>query len=154
MKATWDDANGDEIDTDILKGHGVTTTALSLEPAAYQPAIDRLKVEGGYIEQDQIALSPETPKLDEALAKFLDEHHHDDDEVRFILDGAAIFQIRSTADRWMHVHLQAGDLIVVPAKRHHRFWLTEAKTIKAIRLFKDAAGWVPHYRSEPKGESS
>ena len=46
----------------------------------------------------------------------------------------------------MRVLVEAGDLIIVPAKRHHRFELTADKTIRCVRLFQDAAGWVPHYR--------
>jgi 1,2-dihydroxy-3-keto-5-methylthiopentene dioxygenase len=44
------------------------------------------------------------------------------------------------------VQVEKGDLIVVPKDRNHRFMLTERKAIRCVRLFKDAAGWVPHYR--------
>ena len=72
--------------------------------------------------------SPSTPNLDAICAKFVDEHFHDDDEVRFVLEGEGIFDIRSRDDRWMRVVGRAGDLIVVPKDRHHRFMLTEQKT--------------------------
>ena len=93
-------------------------------------------------------ISPPTPNIDVICAKFVDEHLHDDDEVRFVLEGAGIFDIRSRDDRYMRVTVEPGDLIVVPANRHHRFMLTESKTIRCVRLFKDAGGWVPRYRAE------
>jgi len=34
----------------------------------------------------------------------------------------------------------------VPANLHHRFFLTDTKAIRCVRLFKDSSGWVPHYR--------
>ena len=145
MKATWLD-DGTEIDRNTLNAQGVLNQALPLEPSGYQPTMDMLKSERGYIEQDQVELRPETPNLDAICKKFDDEHYHDEDEVRFVLEGEGIFDIRSTDDRWMRVLVQAGDLIVVPAKRHHRFELTDAKTIRCVRLFQDQAGWVPHYR--------
>lgn len=110
------------------------------------PRLDAFAAARGYIEQDVVTLSPETPNLDAICAKFVDEHHHAADEVRFVLDGEGIFDIRDGADRWMRVVVEAGDLIVVPAGRHHRFLLTEARAIRCVRLFKDTAGWVPEYR--------
>jgi 1,2-dihydroxy-3-keto-5-methylthiopentene dioxygenase len=99
------------------------------------------------VEQDQVALAPSTPNLEAICAKFVDEHFHDDDEVRFVLEGEGIFDIRSHDDRWMRVLVQRGDLIIVPKDRHHRFMLTGSKNIRCVRLFKDSSGWVPHYRN-------
>jgi 1,2-dihydroxy-3-keto-5-methylthiopentene dioxygenase len=46
----------------------------------------------------------------------------------------------------MRVTVEPGDLLVVPKDRHHRFFLTDSKQIRCVRLFQDSAGWVPHYR--------
>jgi len=150
MNAEWlnDDftATGKAIDASTLKAEGVHYQALPADADSYQSTLQALKTERGYVEQDEIALLPDNPKLDEICAKFLDEHRHDDDEVRFVLDGEGIFDIRSTDDRWMRVFVERGDLIVVPANRFHRFRLTDQKTIRCLRLFKDSSGWVPHYR--------
>lgn len=64
-----------------------------------------------------------------------------------MLEGAGVFDIRSSDDRWMRVVVEPGDLLVVPARRYHRFELTEARTIRCVRLFQDMSGWVPHYRA-------
>jgi 1,2-dihydroxy-3-keto-5-methylthiopentene dioxygenase len=146
MKAVWlreDDA----ISAEELNAQGVHYEALTVDADAYQPALDALKQERGYIEQDTIALSPDTPNLDGLCDKFKDEHLHEEDEVRFVLDGEGVFDIRSNDDRWMRVTVERGDLIVVPEKRYHRFMLTDARNIRCVRLFKDKSGWVPHYRA-------
>lgn len=147
MKAHWLDSHQGTIGEVELATHGVAYQRLDTEPVAYRSAVDSLKSERGYIEEDIVELAPSTPNLDAICAKFVDEHHHDEDEVRFVLEGEGIFDIRSNDDRWMRVVVERGDLIVVPAGRHHRFLLTDSKHIRCVRLFRDRSGWVPHYRA-------
>ncbi len=147
MQAYWlNEGPQAAIDPGFLAEQGVHYERLPLDPAAYQGPLDALKAARGYIEQDEVALSPDTPNLPAICAKFDKEHTHDDDEVRFVLEGEGIFDIRTTDDRMMRVVVEAGDLIVVPADRHHLFLLTERQHIRCVRLFQDTAGWVPHYR--------
>jgi 1,2-dihydroxy-3-keto-5-methylthiopentene dioxygenase len=146
MRAHWLDRD-EAISPTQLNEQGVYYAQLSTDEASYEAPVDAFKAERGYIEQDVIALRPDTPNLDAICAKFVDEHLHDDDEVRFVLEGEGIFDIRSQDDRWMRVVVEPGDLIVVPKDRHHRFLLTDAKTIRCVRLFRDTSGWVPRYRA-------
>ncbi|MEM9193558.1 MAG: cupin domain-containing protein [Myxococcota bacterium] len=147
MQAHWLDKEPTHpISAEELRGEGVHFEELPTEPAGFQGPLDVLKDSRGYITQDEVALSPATPNLDAICAKFVDEHLHEEDEVRFVLEGEGIFDIRSRDDRWMRVKVESGDLIVVPERRHHRFMLTEAQNIRCVRLFKDQSGWVPHYR--------
>jgi 1,2-dihydroxy-3-keto-5-methylthiopentene dioxygenase len=148
MQLAWIDANSDypTLDVEHLRRSGVTYERLDLASDAYQSTLDMLKRERGYIEQDVVALQPDTPNLEAICAKFAPEHLHTDDEVRFVLEGAGIFDIRDNDNRWMRVTVEAGDLIVVPKDRYHRFYLTETKQIRCVRLFQDTSGWVPHYR--------
>jgi cupin superfamily acireductone dioxygenase involved in methionine salvage len=37
-------------------------------------------------------------------------------------------------------------MIVIPANTFHRFYLTEAKHIRCMRLFANNEGWAPLYR--------
>lgn len=113
--------------------------------AAYAPDVARLKTERGYVTEDVIALDPTTPNLDTLLKKFCDEHHHTDDEVRFVVAGEGVFEINVTEDERIKFTAQPGDLIVVPAWRRHLFYLTDVSTIRCIRLFKDKSGWEAHY---------
>ena len=149
MQAHWLEQNDDAITIDQLRAEGVHFEQLPTDRAGFQGSLDVLKKDKGYIEQDEVALSPATEGLEALCAKFIDEHFHDEDEVRFVLAGAGIFEIRSEQDRWMHLLVEQGDLIVVPAGRHHRFMLTESRNIRCLRLFKDSSGWTPHYRASP-----
>lgn len=147
MKAHWLDRGGD-ISEETLTKDGIHYERIDTEPSLYRKPVDRVKADRGYIEEDIIELRPDTPNLDTICAKFIDEHFHDDDEVRFVLEGEGIFDIRSRdGDEWIRVRVEKGDLIVVPKDRHHRFLLTESRAIRCVRLFKDTSGWVPHYRN-------
>lgn len=113
--------------------------------AAYAAEIDKLKELDGYVTADVIDVSPNTPGLDAMLAKFKSEHWHDDDEVRFIIEGRGIFHIHPSNGVVTSIEVTAGDLIRVPSGTLHWFNLCEDQRIRAIRLFADPAGWVPRY---------
>ena len=149
MKLHWLEPAPDAPDCTLadLQKVGVLYEHIEVNLETFQPSLDELKAERGYVEQDEVSLSPDMDNLDAICAKFADEHLHTDDEVRYVLDGEGIFDIRSVDDRWMRVTVEKGDLIVVPADLHHRFLLTDKKSIRCVRLFKDASGWVPHYRN-------
>jgi len=113
--------------------------------AAYAREIDRLKAKGGYVTADVIDVHAQTPGLDGMLAKFRREHWHDEDEVRFIIEGRGIFHIHPPQGPVLALEVAAGDLIRVPRGTWHWFDLCGDKRIRAIRLFQDPAGWAPRY---------
>ena len=106
----------------------------------------RIKRDRGYREEDEVALSKETANLDEICAKFDKEHFHTLDEVRFVIEGGGIFDVRDPRDRWVRIHVDTGDLIIIPARMYPRFYLTPAKKIRCVRLFLNNEGWAPLYR--------
>ena len=113
--------------------------------AAYAPEIDRLKAHGGYVTADVIDVSPATPGLDAMLNRFNSEHWHDEDEVRFIIEGRGLFHIHPRQGNVVSITVEAGDLLRVPRGTWHWFDLCQEKRIRAIRLFQDTSGWTPHY---------
>ena len=116
---------------------------------AYKEELEKLKKEKGYITEDIVILSDKTPNLEALLEKFKREHHHIDDEVRFVVDGSGIFPIKLDGEV-VEVYVEAGDLIVVPAGARHWFELDENRKIKCIRVFKTPAGWEAIYNEEEK----
>lgn len=112
---------------------------------AYRDKIDELKARGGYVTADVIDVRPDTPGLEAMLEKFNSEHWHDEDEVRFIVDGRGLFHIHPADGPVFAIEVEAGDLIRVPKGTRHWFDLCVDRRIRAIRLFQDPAGWTPHY---------
>ena len=113
--------------------------------AAYAPQVEALKARGGYQTADVIDVRPETPKLETMLARFTREHWHDEDEVRFIIEGRGLFHVHPPDRPVFAIEVESGDLIRVPRGTHHWFDLCADRRIRAIRLFQDASGWTPHY---------
>lgn len=102
----------------------------------------------GYKAQDVIALSENTPNLETLLVNFQKEHHHTDDEVRFIVSGHGVFIIQGKDGSFFEVHLEPGDLISVPPNIRHYFTLKEDRKVVAVRIFVTTEGWVPIYNQE------
>lgn len=113
--------------------------------AAYKAKIDELSTRGGYVTADVLNVFPSTPGLDAMLNRFNSEHWHNEDEVRFIIEGRGVFHIHPPGQPVMAVEVGPGDLIRVPAGTHHWFDLCADRRIRAIRLFRDPAGWAPNY---------
>lgn len=112
---------------------------------AYASEIEKLKVKGGYVTADVIDVNPDTPGLEAMLDKFNKEHWHDEDEVRFIVKGHGLFHIAPAFADIVSIEMEAGDLIRVPRGTLHWFNLCGDRTVRAIRLFQDVSGWMPHY---------
>ncbi|OPG15771.1 acireductone dioxygenase [Ferroacidibacillus organovorans] len=112
---------------------------------ALAPQIEKLAKERGYVKWDVIALSNQTPGLEDLLKKFEQVHTHTEDEVRAIAAGSGIFIIKGSAEvGYFDVNLRAGDVISVPEHNPHFFTLTDERAVVAVRLFIDPAGWVAH----------
>jgi 1,2-dihydroxy-3-keto-5-methylthiopentene dioxygenase len=111
----------------------------------YSVEIEKLKVAGGYVTADVINVSPQTPNLDAMLAKFSREHWHDEDEVRFIVQGRGLFHVNPKTSPVVGIEVEPGDLIRVPRGTLHWFDLCSDRQIRCIRLFQDPAGWTPWY---------
>lgn len=98
----------------------------------------------GYQTADVITVHPETPNLPELRTKFLQEHTHSEDEVRFFVEGQGYFWF-NLDNTVFCVTCVAGDLLSVPTGFKHWFDLGPDPFVKTIRIFTDASGWTPHY---------
>ena len=116
---------------------------------AYAPEIERLKEQGGFVTADVINVTPETPGLEDMLAKFNKEHTHSEDEVRFTIKGSGLFHIHPDNAPVFSIQVESGDLISVPTGTQHWFDLCDDRTIRCIRLFENTSGWTPHYVDNP-----
>jgi 1,2-dihydroxy-3-keto-5-methylthiopentene dioxygenase len=112
---------------------------------AFASEVGALKLRGGYTAVDIVDVRPDLPDLEAMLARFAREHWHDEDEIRFVLDGRGVFHVRPESGPVFAIEVGPGDLIRVPRGTKHWFDLCAERRIRAIRLFQDRAGWTPHY---------
>jgi 1,2-dihydroxy-3-keto-5-methylthiopentene dioxygenase len=116
---------------------------------AYAPEIERLRRERGYQSADVVQLSdPPAEQAAAARAKFLEEHRHGEDEVRFFVAGSGMFALRFD-ERVLLVCCQEGDLLSVPAGTRHWFDMGTRPHFSAIRMFGSEAGWVAAFTGDP-----
>jgi 1,2-dihydroxy-3-keto-5-methylthiopentene dioxygenase len=119
--------------------------------AAYRPYLDALMGATGAGSADVIKLTPDNPAAPAMRAKFLSEHIHTEDEVRFFVHGAGNFVMHVDGKIW-DAHCVQGDLISVPANTKHWFDAGDRPFFTALRVFTDASGWVPEYTGDKISE--
>ena len=126
-------------------------------------SVDQIAKDRSYKNRDEITVSPEKmgAVYEDKVKMFFNEHLHEDEEIRYILDGEGFFDVRSEGDDWVRIRLEKDDLIILPAGIYHRFttdsknvslpplapWLynilNDLQYIKAMRLFKEEPKWTP-----------
>jgi len=110
----------------------------------YAEEVARLTEQGGYRSIDVARIAPDHPERDAMRGKFLSEHTHGEDEVRFFVEGEGLFTLHHDA-RVFNMLCSAGDLISVPAGMRHWFDMGAAPRFTAIRLFVNPDGWIAQF---------
>ena len=116
--------------------------------AAYAPEIKRVQAMGRYPTVDAIRMTPEHPDREALRGKFLAEHTHSEDEVRFFVEGQGLFCLH-IGDEVLQVLCEADDWISVPAGTKHWFDMGSAPQFCAIRFFDNPDGWVAQFSGDP-----
>lgn len=114
---------------------------------AYRSEIDKLVTERGYQTYDVVSMNPDHPEKDAFRKKFLDEHTHSEDEVRFFVRGQGLFIIHANGKVYSML-CEKGDLISVPANTKHWFDMGPNPQFTAIRLFNNPEGWVANFTGD------
>ena len=92
---------------------------------------------------------PDTAKA--ARQKFLSEHRHAEDEVRFFVAGRGCFYLHLEPEVVAMV-CEGGDLVSVPAGVRHWFDMGALPDFVAIRFFEEQDGWIGDFTGDPIGE--
>jgi 1,2-dihydroxy-3-keto-5-methylthiopentene dioxygenase len=111
---------------------------------AYQSDINKIVKEKGFRTVDVVSITPDDPERETKRKKFLDEHFHKEDEVRFFVAGAGLFTLH-VEDRVYEILCTQGDLIGVPDSTKHWFDMGPAPYFIAIRFFTEPDGWVGYF---------
>jgi 1,2-dihydroxy-3-keto-5-methylthiopentene dioxygenase len=116
--------------------------------AAYRSSVDKLVTECGYQAVDVIRLERGTPNTEPIRNKFLSEHRHSEDEVRFFVEGRGSFYLHVGGRVYQAICVK-GDLLSVPAGTTHWFDMGPDPEFTAIRFFNNPEGWVANFTGNP-----
>ena len=112
--------------------------------AAYRADIDRIVAARGFKTVDVVSIAPDHPQREAMRTKFIDEHFHKEDEVRFFVAGSGLFTLH-VGDKVYEIKCEQGDLISVPDSTRHWFDMGPEPSFVAIRFFTEPDGWVGHF---------
>jgi 1,2-dihydroxy-3-keto-5-methylthiopentene dioxygenase len=113
----------------------------------HEAQIAALRAEG-YATVDTVSVTPDHPQREAMRAKFLSEHRHAEDEVRYFVAGSGLFSLRE-AGRVFAVLCEAGDMISVPAGMRHWFDMGPRPSFTAMRFFRTPEGWIGDFTGDP-----
>lgn len=114
---------------------------------AYASEIRRVQATGNYPTVDAIRLTPEHPDREALRRKFLAEHIHSEDEVRFFVEGRGLFCLH-LGEEVLQVLCEQNDFLRVPAGTRHWFDMGAAPRFTAIRFFDNPEGWVAQFTGD------
>ena len=83
--------------------------------ATYATEVARVLRDGGYQTVDAIRMTPDHPEREALRNKFLSEHTHAEDEVRFFVEGQGLFSLHINQEVLVTL-CERGDLISVPGR--------------------------------------
>ncbi len=111
---------------------------------AYRVEVDELVKQYGFRSIDVARVTPDHPDRVALRGKFLEEHSHMEDEVRFFVSGSGLFSLHMRGKVY-EVLCEAGDLISVPDATPHWFDMGPEPDFTAIRFFTEPDGWVGYF---------
>ena len=133
--------------------HGELDAASSQEEilAAYSAEIAQVQADGGYQTVDAISLGADHPQRAELRQKFLSEHTHREDEVRFFIDGRGLFCLH-IGDEVLQVLCERNDWLSVPAGTRHWFDMGDQPQFCVLRFHGKNPGWLATFTGDPIAE--
>ena len=125
--------------------------------AEYANRVAALNSDGRYRHIDVTGLQPDDndagwdATATAARSKFLAEHRHAEDEVRFFVAGRGCFYLHLEPEVFAVV-CEGGDLLSVPAGTRHWFDMGSRPDFVAIRFFEQKDGWIGDFTGDAIGE--
>ena len=142
MRASWMNPKEVACSPDELRAEGIECG--EFDPKAVGDIATRVKRERSLAQHDDVRLTP----ADEAkIAREADEHAHMEDEVRLVVEGEAVYDVRARDERWLRLQVKAGDLVVIPSHRYHRFLLGATGVVRFVQPFSERPALIPLYRA-------
>ena len=115
---------------------------------AFKTDVERVLSEAGQSGVDVFRVTPSHPDKDSLRRRFLSEHTHDDDEVRFFVEGRGLFCLHIGTEV-LAVLCERDDLIQVPAGTRHWFDMGDQPQFCVLRFHGSNPGWLATFTGDP-----
>lgn len=137
---------GEEVDctANELRAEGISCEPFDLAWA--ERLVQRLQSERGWTEVERIRRSADKPQDEAEIVKEADEHCHLVEEVRLLMEGQGLYDIRTRDEQWLRIWVGPGDLVVVPGRRYHRFLVGHAALLYYIQPYANRSDLLQLYR--------
>ncbi len=137
---------GQEIEcgAEELRAEGIRWEAF--DPGRAEAAVQRMLTERGWTQVENVRRSTQRPQDEAEIVREADEHCHLEDEVRLLLEGQGLYDVRGRDEQWLRVWVQPGDLIVIPAKRYHRFLVGQVGDLCYAQPYGNRPSLIQLYR--------
>jgi len=132
-------------------GYAYPESQIPWEPNATNNDLDPLLAE---LREDRNFSYADIITVTSRVDSFWNEHFHEFDTIRYIVNGSGYFDLRDVNDEWVRFSVKTGDLFFWPGGIYHRFTVDDGNFITAMRLFQGSPVWSSYVRNETKGNNS
>eukprot|EP00245_Coleochaete_scutata_P002985 TRINITY_DN14246_c0_g1_i1.p1 TRINITY_DN14246_c0_g1~~TRINITY_DN14246_c0_g1_i1.p1 ORF type:complete len:322 (-),score=25.71 TRINITY_DN14246_c0_g1_i1:997-1962(-) len=135
----------------VLSGLGLSHAVINSNSWEADSVLEEVGLQRGCQYQELVTLES-TPGAyvprNSPVRTFFREHIHAGDEIRCVLEGSGYLDVRDLLDRWVRIHVCAGDLVVIPAGMYHRISLDAAHHMKLLCVHNGSSKWTPLCRPQ------
>ena len=118
---------------------------------AFRTDVKRVMTEAGHASVDVLRVTPSHPDKTSLRRRFLREHTHTEDEVRFFVEGRGLFCLHIGRDV-LAVQCEQDDLIHIPAGTRHWFEMGEQPQFCVLRFHGTNSEWLATFTGDPIAE--
>ena len=118
---------------------------------AFSKDVKRVMTEAGHASVDVLRVTPSHPDKTSLRQRFLSEHSHAEDEVRFFVEGRGLFCLHIGREV-LAVLCEQDDLIHIPAGTRHWFDMGEHPQFCVLRFHGTNSEWLATFTGDPIAE--
>ncbi|CAD5217994.1 unnamed protein product [Bursaphelenchus xylophilus] len=105
------------------------------DTVAMKKRLSRVRNETGYTKSDILTLNEEINGFAEKLDDLYEPVNNDNEEMLcMVLEGGLYCDVEIDEDEWIRIHMEDGDLIVVPKGRAYRYTTTSKNFVRLQRF--------------------
>jgi 1,2-dihydroxy-3-keto-5-methylthiopentene dioxygenase len=127
-----------------LRAEGIRCERFDLGQLAL--VVQQVHAEHGWSEVDDVRRSANRPQDEAEVVREADEHCHLEDEVRLLVEGQGLYDIRDREEQWIRIWVRPGDWIAIPARRYHRFLAGQEMDLRYVQPYGHRAALLNLYR--------